>query len=210
MVPASVATLNLSYLIVALCVNTTLITLIATRIWYLSPRKRSDGLGVSVPDGTGQTAFAISIECGMICFSTLLVYCVLFAINSNAQVILRGIEVQVYVRIRHLEGNLLWTQYPNLISQGIAPTLIYIRLSGLLNSRSMILISSGTRPRTISAPRVQLTKLGSSRGKTTTTSTDVTLAVKVSQEVSKSETECKPSSGDLGSNFTFEDCDTAV
>ena len=198
--------LNLSCIIVALCVNSILIILIATRIWYLSPRKPRDVLGVHLPEGTGQTAFAITIECGMLCFTTLVVYCVLFSTNNPAQAIVKGIAVQIYVRIRHLKGNLLWTQYSNLISQGIAPTLIYIRLSGLLTTQSLVLISSGFPPRTVSTSRPKLTKLGFIRS--TTTSTDLALAVKVPK--SETDSDCKPGSGDLSSNMCFVDCDTAV
>jgi hypothetical protein len=202
----SVATLNLCCIVVALCVNSILIILIATRIWYLSPRQSRDILGVHLPEGTGQTAFAITIECGMLCFTTLVVYCVLFSIHSPAQAIIKGIAVQIYVRIRHLDGNLLWTQYRNLISQGIAPTLIYIRLSGLLNTQSLVQISSGYRPRTVSTSRSKLTKMGF--GRSITASTDLALSAKVPKF--ETDSGCKPSSGDMGSNLSFVDCDNTV
>ena len=86
------------------------------------------------------------------------------------------------------------------MTQGIAPTLIFIRMSNLLNAPQSGLI----RSRVISASLPLSTKLASRHS--TTTSTDPGLVI----EVRKSVTQWKSSGGDLGSNLSAEDGDTAV
>jgi hypothetical protein len=60
--------LSLAGFILPLCTNLLVTTLIAARIWYLSPRKADDlhGTGRRFPTGTGRAAIDIVVESGML------------------------------------------------------------------------------------------------------------------------------------------------
>jgi hypothetical protein len=73
-------------------------TLIATRIWYLSPRKVRDMRSAQFPTATGRAAIDIVVESGMLYLAVQLVFVVLFAIRHPAQGIVGVIAVQIYVR----------------------------------------------------------------------------------------------------------------
>ena len=105
MAPALLVPLDLAGFIIQLCGNAIVTTLIITRIWYLSPRRRRDVLGANFPTGTGRAAIAIIIESGMLYFSVQLVYCILFSTGSHAVGVIGEIAVQIYVSIRHRKGN---------------------------------------------------------------------------------------------------------
>jgi hypothetical protein len=82
-----------------LVTNVFVTTLIAVRIWYLSPRKAHDTHGAQFPTGTGRAAIDIVIESGMLYLAVQLVFVILFAIRHPAQGIVGVIAVQIYVRI---------------------------------------------------------------------------------------------------------------
>ena len=77
-------------------------TLIAVRIWYLSPRRSRDSCGARFPMDTSRRAIDIVVESGMIYLAVQLVFVVLFAIRHPAQGIVAVIAVQIYVRNCHL------------------------------------------------------------------------------------------------------------
>ena len=77
-------------------------TLIAVRIWYLSPRRARDSRGARFPVDTGRAAIDIVVESGMVYLAVQLVFVVLFAIRHPAQGIVGVMAVQIYVRNRHL------------------------------------------------------------------------------------------------------------
>jgi hypothetical protein len=77
-------------------------TLIAVRIWYLSPRGARDSRGARFPMDTGRAAIDIVVESGMVYLAVQLVFVVLFAIRHPAQGIVGVIAVQIYVRDRYL------------------------------------------------------------------------------------------------------------
>jgi hypothetical protein len=85
-------------------------------------------------------------------------------------------------------------------TQGIAPTLIFIRMSDLLHAQPSGLIRSGVA----SASRPVSTKLAFTHSTTTSTNPSLTI------ELRKSEIEWKPSGGHLGSNLSSVDSDTAA
>lgn len=70
-------------------------TLIAGRIWYLSPHD------AQFPTGTGRAAIEIVVESGMLKLAVQLIFVILYAIRHPAQVIAGVIAVQTYVRIPH-------------------------------------------------------------------------------------------------------------
>jgi hypothetical protein len=81
--------------------NVIVTTLIATRIWYLSPRKARNMRSAQFPTRTGQAAIDIVVESGMLYLAVQLIFVVLFAIRHPAQGIVGVIAVQIYVRIHH-------------------------------------------------------------------------------------------------------------
>lgn len=103
----SIVQWGLASFVILLCANTVVTILIVARIWYLSPRKRSDALGANFPTDTGRAAIVITIESGMLYLVVQLVYCVLFVLRHPAQNIFLGIAVQIYVRIRSLKRKLV-------------------------------------------------------------------------------------------------------
>jgi len=124
MAPPSLVPLGVAGFTLPLCANVMVTTLIAVRIWYLSPRRRRDSWGTRFPTDTGRPAIDIVVESGMIYLAVQLVFVVLFAIRHPAQGIVGVIAVQIY---------------------GIAPSLIVIRVAlGLSNTSSGGLRNGGT------------------------------------------------------------------
>jgi len=74
-------------------------TLIAIRIWHLSPR---DARGMRFPTDTGRAAIDIVVESGLLYLIVQLIFVILFAINHPAQGVVSLIAVQIYVRTRCL------------------------------------------------------------------------------------------------------------
>jgi len=74
-------------------------TLIATRIWYLSPRMVRDMRSAQFPTGTGRATIEIVVESGMLYLAVQLVFVVLFAMRHPAGGIVGVIAVQIYVRV---------------------------------------------------------------------------------------------------------------
>ena len=93
--------------VILLCANTIVTILIVARIWYLSPRKRREALGASFPTDTGRAAIVIIVESGVLYLVVQAIYCALFVLRHPAQNVMTGIAVQIYVRIRSLERELV-------------------------------------------------------------------------------------------------------
>jgi hypothetical protein len=94
--PLSLATFSLP-----LGTNVIVTTLIAARIWYLSPRKARNMSSAQFPTRTGQATIDIVVESGMLYLAVQLILVILFAIPHPAQGIVGVIAVQIYVRIHH-------------------------------------------------------------------------------------------------------------
>ena len=122
--PHGLVPLGLAVLLLSLGTNVIVTTLIAGRIWYLSPRKARKMGSVQFPTGIGRAAIDIIIESGMLYLAAQLIFVVLFAIRHPALSIAEVIVVQIYVCIPHP-----WKAENSSpkITQGIAPTLIIIR-----------------------------------------------------------------------------------
>ena len=99
MMPPSIIPLNLAAFSLPLGTNVLVTSLIAARIWYLSPRKARNMGSAQFPTQTGQVAVDIVVESGMLYIAVQLVLVVLFAIVHPAVNIVRVIAVQIYVRI---------------------------------------------------------------------------------------------------------------
>ena len=100
MAPPSLVPLGLAAFALPLGTNLIVTTLIAGRIWYLSPRKtRNSPHFLST---TGKAAIDIVVESGMLYLAVQLIFVILFAIGHPAQGIVGVIAVQIYVRIPHL------------------------------------------------------------------------------------------------------------
>ena len=112
--PASNVRWNLAAFVIVTASNAIVTTLIAVRIWYLSPRRRRDVLGPNFPTRTGRAAFAIVVESGMLYLAVQLCFIILYSIRHPAQAIISMMAVQIYVRIRRLNGKSLSIRYPNL------------------------------------------------------------------------------------------------
>jgi hypothetical protein len=97
--PASLVPLGLAGFILPLGTNVIVTTLIAMRIWCLSPRKVRDMRSARFPTGTGRAAIDIVVESGMLYLAVQLVFVILFAIRHPAQGVVGVIAVQIYVRI---------------------------------------------------------------------------------------------------------------
>ncbi|KAH9962071.1 hypothetical protein BGW80DRAFT_1134495, partial [Lactifluus volemus] len=114
--PKSLVPLGLAGFTLPLCTNVFVTSLIAGRIWYISPRKAHDMPGVNFPIGRGRAAIDIVVESGALYLAVQLILVILFAIQHPAQGIACVIAVQIY---------------------GIAPSLIVIRVAlGLSSSPS--------------------------------------------------------------------------
>ena len=77
--------------------NVIVTTLIAGRIWYLSPRDAQ----FPTTGRTGWSAIKIVVECGVLNLAVQLIFVILYAIGHPAQAIVGMIAVQIYVRIHH-------------------------------------------------------------------------------------------------------------
>jgi hypothetical protein len=141
--PKSLVPLGMAGYILPLCANIIVTILISVRIWYLSPRKNDEMDSARIPTRSGLAAINIVVESGMLYLAAQLTYVVLWKIEHPAEAIAALMAVQIYVRVCHLKENQL-RQTDNGIAQGIAPTLIVIRVSlGLSNIPS----SRGSRLR---------------------------------------------------------------
>jgi hypothetical protein len=99
--PPSLVPLGLAAFSLPLGTNVIVTTLIAARIWYLSPRKAPKMRSAQFPTRTGQAAIDIVVESGMLYLAVQLIFVILFAIRHPAQGIVGVIAVQIYVRIPH-------------------------------------------------------------------------------------------------------------
>ena len=97
--PRALVPLGLAAFCLSLGTNVIVTTLIAGRIWYLSPRKARKMGSVKFPTGIGRATIDIVIESGMLYLATQLILAILFAIRHPAQSIASVIAVQIYVRI---------------------------------------------------------------------------------------------------------------
>ena len=133
LIPLGFATFSLP-----LGTNVIVTTLICARIWYLSPRKARDLRSEHFPTGIGQTVIKIVVESGMLYLVVQLIFVVLMAIEHPAQAIIGVIAVQIYVRIPYpWSREFVGDQLSPKITQGIAPTLILIRVGlGISNMQN--------------------------------------------------------------------------
>ena len=99
--PRALVPLGLAAFCLPLGTNVIVTTLIAGRIWYLSPCKARKIRSVKFPTGIGRAAIDIVIESGMLYLAAQLIFVILFAIRHPAQSIASVIAVQIYVRIPH-------------------------------------------------------------------------------------------------------------
>ncbi|KAH9985685.1 hypothetical protein BJV77DRAFT_1083334 [Russula vinacea] len=137
---------------------------------------RRDVLGPNFPTRTGRAAFAIVVESGMLYLAVQLCFIILYSIRHPAQAIISMMAVQIY---------------------GIAPTLIFIRMSGLLYTESGVIHGGVT---SVSLPvSIQFVSSHGSGG--TTVSTDPGLRIATEVPKSNIDSEQKPSDGGLGSNL---------
>jgi len=132
MAPPSIVPLGMAALFLPLSANVVVTTLIAVRIWHLSPHKESD---LGLPSGMAWAAISVVVESGMLYLVAQLTFVTLFAIQHPANNIAQSVAVQIYVRRRHhLKGKRIF-KTDNAIAQGIAPALIIIRVAlGLSNT----------------------------------------------------------------------------
>ena len=98
-----IESLGLAAFSLPLGTNLIVTTLIAGRIWYLSPRKPRNMRGVhwKFPTEMGSAAINIVIESGMLYLAVQIIFVTLVAIEHPAQSIAEVIAVQIYVRIPH-------------------------------------------------------------------------------------------------------------
>ena len=101
MAPPSLRPLTIAAFSLPLGTNVAVTSLIAARIWYLSPRKARNMGGAQFPTRTGQAAINIVVESGMLYLAVQLVFVILFVIGHPAQGFVGLIAVQIYVRIPH-------------------------------------------------------------------------------------------------------------
>ena len=83
--------------------NVIVTTLIAGRIWCLSPRNARKMCSVywQFPTGIGRASIDIVIESGMLYFVVQLIFVISFCSGLHSLGIVTGITVQIYVRILH-------------------------------------------------------------------------------------------------------------
>jgi hypothetical protein len=106
------------------------------------------------PTRTGRAAIDIVVESGMLYLAVQLIFVVLFAIGHPAQGVVGVIAVQIYVRIPYppMEGReFALNQLSPKITQGIAPTLILIRVGLGVSNMQNGPIRSGP-PSSVSQP----------------------------------------------------------
>ena len=99
--PRGLVPLGLAVFLLALGTNVIVTTLIAGRIWYLSPREARKMGSVKFPTGIGRAAIDIVIESGMLYLAVQLIFVILFVFRHPALCIAGVIAVQIYVRIPH-------------------------------------------------------------------------------------------------------------
>jgi hypothetical protein len=150
--PKSLVPLGLAGFTLPLCTNVFVTSLIAGRIWYISPRKAHDMPGVNFPIGRGRAAIDIVVESGALYLAVQLILVILFAIQHPAQGIACVIAVQIYVRsLSHkYEDQEIHLNSP-CKKQGIAPSLIVIRValglsSSPSSSRGLIRCAASSQP----------------------------------------------------------------
>jgi len=177
--PAGLMPWGLCSFIVLICGNAIVTTLIVVRIWQLSPHKRCDMLGANFQRETGLGAIIIIIESGMLYLVAQIVFCILFAINHPAQDIVGSMAVQVY---------------------GIAPTLIFIRMYGLLNSRGQARGRRTPGSGGVSTPVAITTTVVFSDSTIMSTDPGPPDAIDMPKSI------WKPNGGDLGSIVSSTDC----
>ena len=100
-VPLALVPLGVATFCLPLGTNVIVTTLIAGRIWYLSPRKACKMCCVKLPTGIGRATIDIIIESGMLYLAAQLVFVILFSIRHPAQGTASVIAVQIYVSISH-------------------------------------------------------------------------------------------------------------
>jgi hypothetical protein len=100
--PPAVVPLALAGISLPLCTNVIVTTLIAIRIWHLSPREARYAQGIRFPTDTGRAAIDIVVESGLLYLIVQLIFVILFAIHHPAECVISFIAVQVYVRNRCL------------------------------------------------------------------------------------------------------------
>ena len=98
MAPASIVPWGLAAFVLPLVTNVIVTTLIAMRIWYLSPRKVRDMGSAQFTAGISRAVIGIVIESGMLYVAVQFVFVILFAIGHPAQGIVGVMAVQIYVR----------------------------------------------------------------------------------------------------------------
>ena len=83
--------------------NVIVTTLIAGRIWFLSPCKPCNARSVywEFPTGIGRAVIDIVIESGMLYLAVQLIFVISYAGMLPSLAIVTGISVQIYVRIPH-------------------------------------------------------------------------------------------------------------
>jgi len=169
-------------------------TLISVRIWYLSPRKAHKMGSAQFPTRTGRAAIDIVVESGMLYLAVQFVFVILFAIRHPAQGIVGVIAVQIYVRIPHPWKAENSSQNNQNITQGIAPTLILIRVALGVSNMQNGPIYSGP-PSSVSHPT------SSTQVRVTTLSyMEPGSRLQIpAEKMSVSEIKSNPSSGDMGS-----------
>ena len=99
--PRALVPLGLTIFSLSLSTNVVVTTLIAGRIWYLSPRKARKMGSVQFPTGIGRATIDIVIESGMLYLAAQVIFAILFATRNPAQGIAEAVVVQIYVRIPH-------------------------------------------------------------------------------------------------------------
>ena len=101
MAPPSLRPLTIAAFSLPLGTNVVVTSLIAARIWYLTPRKARNIGGAQFPTRTGQAAINIIVESGMLYLAVQLVFVILFVIGHSVEGIVGMIAVKIYVRIPH-------------------------------------------------------------------------------------------------------------
>lgn len=139
MVPLGLAAFTLP-----LCTNVIVTSLIVYRIWY-SSRPVPDA-PVQIRHGVPQRAMILIIESGALYLLFQFVFVVLFAISNPAEAILAVMAVQIYVR-NTLTNSKPVSERVLFLSQGIAPTLIIIRVGLGISSEhtSSAVMSTGLK-----------------------------------------------------------------
>lgn len=123
--PAALVPLGLAGYALPLCTNIIVTSLIVYRIWYTS--FATPDAPLQVRQGAPRRAMMLIIESGALYLLFQLVFVALFALSNPAEAILAVMAVQIYVSNTFINSKLISKRvlFP---SQGIAPTLIIIRV----------------------------------------------------------------------------------